>query len=33
MAGFEFQEMFPLAADETPYRKLTSDFVATEKKN
>ncbi|MBL28112.1 MAG: fumarate hydratase [Rhodospirillaceae bacterium] len=33
MAGFEFQEMFPLAADETPYRKLTSDFVATEKFN
>ncbi len=24
---FAFQEMFPLGADETPYRKLTGDFV------
>ena len=29
MAEFEFQEMFPLGEDSTPYRKLTSDFVGT----
>ena len=29
MAGFEFTELLPLGADETPYRKLTSDFVST----
>ena len=28
MTEFSFQEMFPLGADETPYRKLTSDHVA-----
>jgi len=27
--GFEFSELLPLGADETPYRKLTSDFVET----
>lgn len=26
---FQFQEMFPQSADETTYRKLTSDFVST----
>jgi fumarate hydratase class I len=31
MADFAFTEMFPLAADETPYVKLTSDHVAVEK--
>ncbi|WP_142849636.1 fumarate hydratase [Telmatospirillum sp. J64-1] len=25
-----YHELFPLAADETPYRKLTSDFVGTD---
>lgn len=25
-----FQEMFPLASDATPYRKLTGDFVGRE---
>jgi fumarate hydratase class I len=29
MAGFEYTELLPLGADETPYRKLTSDFVST----
>jgi fumarate hydratase class I len=29
MGDFEFHDMFPLGADETPYRKLTSDHVAT----
>jgi fumarate hydratase, class I len=29
MADFVFQEMFPLGPDETPYRKLTGDFVTT----
>ena len=29
MTEFQFQEMFPLGADETPYRKLSSDHVAT----
>jgi fumarate hydratase class I len=29
MADFAFHEMFPLGEDTTPYRKLTSDFVAT----
>jgi fumarate hydratase class I len=33
MAEFEFQEMFPLGEDKTPYRKLTSDFVGTAKFN
>jgi len=27
MVDFEFQKMFPLAADTTPYRLLTTDFV------
>jgi len=27
MIGFEFQAMFPLAADTTPYRRLDGDFV------
>ena len=31
MTEFSFQEMFPLAADETPYRKLTGDFVEVAK--
>lgn len=26
---FQFQEMLPLGKDETPYRKLSSDFVST----
>jgi fumarate hydratase class I len=29
MPEFQFQEMFPLGPDETPYRQLTSDHVAT----
>ena len=29
MADFQFQEMFPLGPDATPYRKLTSDHVGT----
>jgi fumarate hydratase class I len=29
MADFQFQDMLPLGADETPYRKLTSDHVST----
>src|SRR5438477_12410335 len=29
MNAFEFQDMLPLGADETPYRKLTSDHVST----
>ncbi|HEX6101627.1 MAG TPA: fumarate hydratase, partial [Alphaproteobacteria bacterium] len=29
MPEFQFQEMFPLGPDETPYRKLTSDHVGT----
>jgi fumarate hydratase class I len=28
MAAFEYQEMLPLGADETPYRRLTSDGVS-----
>lgn len=28
MVDFAFQEMFPLGADETPYRKLTADYVS-----
>jgi len=27
---FAFQEMFPLGADNTPYRRITQDFVSTE---
>ncbi|TXL77521.1 fumarate hydratase [Vineibacter terrae] len=27
MVAFAYQDMFPLGADATPYRKLTSDFV------
>jgi len=30
-SGFTYQEMFPLGADDTPYRKLTGDFVARER--
>jgi len=29
MLEFQFQEMFPLGPDETPYRQLTSDHVGT----
>ena len=29
MPEFQFQEMFPSAADSTSYRKLSSDFVGT----
>ena len=29
MSDFHFQEMFELGADETPYRKLTSEHVST----
>ena len=29
MSEFEFQEMFPHGEDTTPYRKLSSDHVAT----
>jgi fumarate hydratase, class I len=29
MPDFQFQEMFPTAADNTPYRKLSSDFVGS----
>jgi len=29
MADFVYQEMFPLGPDETPYRKLSGDFVTT----
>jgi fumarate hydratase class I len=29
MAEFEYQDLLPLGADETPYRKLTSDHVST----
>ena len=31
MPEFQFQEMFPTAADTTPYRKLSADFVGTTK--
>lgn len=31
MPDHSAMEMFPLAVDETPYRKLTSDFVSVEK--
>lgn len=30
MVEFAFQEMFPLGEDETPYRRITRDFVSTE---
>ena len=33
MPEFQFQEMFPSAADSTSYRKLSSDFVGTAKFN
>ncbi len=29
MSGFQYQEMLPLAADSTPYRQLTRDYVST----
>ena len=29
MAEFHYQPLFELAADDTPYRKLTSDGVST----
>ena len=29
MTSFEFQEMLPIGHDETPYRKLSGDFVST----
>src|SRR5512139_750827 len=31
MAEFQFQDMFPHGADETPYRRLDGDFVAVER--
>ena len=31
MVDFVYQDMFPLGEDNTPYRKLTSDFVSTVK--
>jgi fumarate hydratase class I len=31
MAAFAYQDMFPLGADTTPWRKLTSDFVGQTK--
>ncbi len=31
MSAFAYQPMFPQGLDETPYRKLTSDHVSTEK--
>ncbi len=31
MNAFQFQDMFPLGDDATPYRKLTGDFVGREK--
>src|SRR5436190_19155029 len=33
MPEFQFQEMFPHGHDSTPYRKLSSDFVATARFN
>jgi fumarate hydratase class I len=30
MSDADFHEMFPLGKDETPYRKLTGDYVSTE---
>ncbi len=29
MAGFAYQELLPVGADETPYRLLTADYVST----
>ena len=29
MSDFQFQDMLPLAHDETPYRCLTTDHVST----
>ena len=29
MANFAYQDLLPLAADETPYRLLTSDYVSS----
>ena len=29
MADFHYQEMFELGPDETPYRKLTDQYVST----
>jgi len=29
MSDFIYQDLFPLGADETPYKKITSDFVST----
>src|SRR5262249_50724916 len=29
MGDFQFQDILPLGPDETPYRKLTSDYVST----
>ncbi|MFO0568100.1 MAG: fumarate hydratase [Polyangiaceae bacterium] len=29
MADFAYEDLLPLAADDTPYRRLTSDFVST----
>ncbi|MDP3920741.1 MAG: fumarate hydratase [Candidatus Omnitrophota bacterium] len=31
MAKFKYQDPFPLAADDTPYRLLTKDYIRTEK--
>jgi fumarate hydratase class I len=30
MSDFAFQHMFPLAPDDTPYRKISGDFVSTD---
>ena len=29
MSGFQYQDLLPLGPDETPYRRLTTDFVST----
>ncbi len=29
MSDFTFHELFPLGEDQTPYRKLSADFVST----
>ena len=29
MVAFQYQDMFPLGPDETPYRQVTDEFVST----
>ena len=29
MSDFQYQDLLPLGHDESPYRKLTSDYVST----